>query len=239
MKSISQSQINLFRSCPHAYELSYYYGYVPIMYDPTVMEVGKRVHNVIDKYYKNHYDKSNNEQDILGCVYNLLRNEWDVKLPVEYLVKAHKCICNFAKFELNNNHNPLATKPITEAKIYADDVMGIIDYIDLQNEQFIDWKTNNKAILNYEYKMQAVMYKKLIKSKFDINIKKFRFVFLYPAEFKEVNLNNNNLQQIEQDLIMYKEKIKQAWQTLFFPKEPRTQSVCNYCNYRYYCRKER
>lgn len=235
MKSISQSQINLYKSCPYAYALKYQYGNEPMFYDPTIMYVGKMVHDAADYYYKHCYTKDNDKALILSLTYRHLRDNWDTTLPVEYLKKAYQCLINFAEFEFNNNHD-LATKPITEIKIYAGDIMGIIDYIDLNNQLAIDFKTNARATLSRSYKMQAVMYKKLIKDKFDIELKKFRFQFLFVDEYRDAVFSKPIYKEIEQDLIACKEQIKESWRTLNFPKAPKTKSTCRWCNYRYYCK---
>lgn len=234
MRAISQSQINLYRSCPYAYKLKYLDNCEPMFYDPEVMYVGKMVHDAIDNYYKHCYSKSNDKHNILSLTYRQLRDNWDTKVSVDYLKKAYQCLQNFTEFEANNNHE-LATKPLTEVKIYANDIMGIVDYIDLQNERFIDWKTNAKAGLGYNYKMQAVMYKKLINHQFNIDIENFDFLFLTPNETKTIKFKYMKLDNIEQDLLTCKEQIKEAWRTLEFPKNPRNDSTCKYCNYRFYC----
>ena len=208
-----------------------------MFYDPAIMYVGRQVHDAADYYYKHCYTKDNDKALILSLTYRHLRDNWDTTLKVDYLKKAYQCLINFAEFEFNNNHD-LATKPITEIRIYAGDIMGIIDYIDLSSQLAIDFKTNTKPSLSRSYKMQAVMYKKLIKDKFDIDLKTFRFQFLYVDEFRDVNFSNPKLVEIEQDLISCKEQIKESWRTLNFPKVPKTKSTCRWCNYRYYCKEE-
>ena len=232
MKAISQSQINLYRSCPHAYELSYRYNCEPMMFDPSILYVGRAVHDAIDKYYKHSHTQSTDKALITSLTYKQLRNEWDTTLPVDYLKKAYQCIQNFAEFESNNNSS---SNPMTEIKVVSNGLLGIIDYVDLENEQFIDWKTNARASLGYDYKLQAVMYRLLIKEEFDVDIKKFRFQFLFPNEFREAKFSNSKIMDIEKDLFAFVEQIKESWQTLNFPKKPRLPSTCKYCSYRYYC----
>lgn len=236
MKAISQSQINLYRNCPHAYELKYRYNREPMMYDPSVMEVGKRVHDTIDHYYKNHYVPEHSEQEILNITYNILKNQWDKTLPASYLLKAWKCLITFAKFEISNHEGGIETKPLTEVKIYSEDLMGIVDYLNLNKQKVIDFKTNTKAYLSYENKLQAIMYQKLIKDKFNINIENFGFVFLFiDSEPKDVWLGDPELKDIEKDLYKYRDKIKESWLTMNFPKAPKNENQCSRCDYRFYC----
>jgi len=232
VRAVSQSQINLYRSCPYAYFLQYHLKKQPIMYDPSIMEVGRRVHDAIDAYYKGCYSNETGEENILAETYGILRSEWDTTLPANYLKKAHTCIVNFAKWEANNIGH-LATKPITEIKIYSGDLMGVVDYLDLNKPKAVDFKTNTRAMLNHDYKMQAVMYKLLIKNKFAIDINNFSFLFLFTGETKDVYVNGGTLLEIEKELIMYKDKILESWKTMNFPKQPRTS--CKGCAFKYYC----
>lgn len=234
MKAISQSQINLYRNCPHAYELHYRCGYEAMMYDPAILYVGRSVHEAIDNYYKHCYTKTNDKSHILALTYRQLRDNWDTTMPVEFLKKAYTCLQNFAEFEAQNNHD-LTTKPLTEVKLYADNFMGIIDVVDLVHQRCIDWKTNARASLGYNYKLQAMLYKYLIKHQFDIDLKQFDFVFLAPNEIRTVRFNNPKLKDIAQDIYAYKEAILKSWQTGEFPKQPKTANTCKYCAYRYYC----
>jgi CRISPR/Cas system-associated exonuclease Cas4 (RecB family) len=204
------------------------------MYDPSIMEVGKRVHNAIDSYYKNYYNKEATEENVLATTYGILRNQWDTTLPPEFLKKAHTCVVNFAKWELNNLDG-LATKPITECKIYSGDLMGIIDYLDLSRQRAVDFKTNSRSGISYDNKVQAVMYRKLVYEKFNINIKNFSFMFLFTGETMNVYLDDLKLLEIEKELIMNKDKILESWRTMSFPKEPRTPKGCGNCAYRFYC----
>ena len=234
MNLISQSQINLYRICPHAYELKYRYNCEPMMFDPLVTEVGKKVHEVIDIYYKHYYNSTYRKEEIKNITYNILRNQWDTMLPASLLKKAYLCICNFAKFESENN-GKLATKPLTEVKIYSEDLMGIVDYLDLNKQKAIDFKTNARAGISRNYKLQAIMYQKLIKDRFNINIEKFGFQFLYVDDYKEVSLYDPKLKEIAEELILNKDRIKESWQTMIFPKNPEDKSYCRRCEYRFYC----
>jgi len=227
-RSISQSQINLFKKCPYAYELKYSYHKHPIFFDPSLFEVGSRVHDAIDKYYKGHYTPEFTENEILMEVYNILKYDWDTTLPADYLRKAYQCLQNFAIWEHKNQ-----IQPLTEVKIYAGDLMGIIDYFDIYNKKIIDFKTNTRAFVGYNNKVQAVMYKMLVKEKFDIDIDKFLLYYLYPGEYREVKIKN--VDKIENDIKDNVKKIQEAWRRHHFPKIPKTPKTCNGCEYNYYC----
>jgi len=232
--NISQSQINLYRSCPYAYALRYLYKKEGIWWDPSVVEVGKRVHDAIDAYYKHHYVIYNKPGDILKKVYEILRAEWDTTLPADYLAKAYVCLTNFAEFEMNNINKGIKVKPLTEVHIHANGLYGIVDYIDLNRRKSIDWKTNTRAGIGWANRLQAVMYRKLIREHFKFEISYFTFQYLYVDEPRIVKFDKKT-EQVEIEMYEYIEKIKEAWKTKNFPQEPRTPSACNSCQFHYYC----
>ena len=181
MKNISQSQINLFRDCPYGYALRYIYKKEGIWFDPSIVEVGSRVHEAIDIYYRNHLLLNGPKEEIRDKVYNILRNQWDTTLSVEYLQKAYTCVCNFADFEYNNRKGRRGV-PLTEVKIYSNGLMGIVDYLDLNKPKIVDFKTNTKAGVGYANKMQAAMYGILVKQEYDIELEDFTLQYLFPNE---------------------------------------------------------
>lgn len=203
------------------------------MWDPSIMEVGRRVHDAIDMYYKHHFRTDTNREQILYDVYSVLRKDWDTTLPVEYLKKAYVCLENFSGWESNNLQDKLYTKPLTEVKIPANGFYGIIDYINLKDKVFIDWKTNTRAGLGYSYKIQAVMYKLLIESEFKISVDEFKFLFLFVDDDRKIKLKSKKLAGVEKDIYDFRDKIMKSWKTGDFPKEPRTS--CRGCSYKYYC----
>jgi len=233
MKNISQSQINLFRKCPYAYALRYIYKKEGIWFDPSIIEVGSRVHDAVDRYYRNHLQLNGSVEDIRNKVYEILRSEWDITLPVDYLTKAYTCVCNFAEFEYKNRKGRRGV-PLTEVKIYSNGLMGIVDYLDLNQPKIVDFKTNTKAFVSYDYKMQAAMYKLLVKEEYDIDLTHFTLQFLYPNEIRQIKYDDKLL-SIQRDIEDYVKKIQDAWKNMNFPKEPKTPKTCNSCQYSYYC----
>jgi len=232
--NISQSQINLFGKCPYGYALRYLYKKEPIMFDPSIVEVGSRVHEAINTYYRNHLLLDGTEEQIKDKVYSVLRNDWDTTLPVEFLKKAYICISNFAKFEYSRKKGRRGV-PLTETKIYSDGLMGIIDYLDLNNLDIVDFKTNTKASVSYDNKVQAVMYKMLVKEEYDIDLQHFTLQYLYTNEHRVVEYDKN-IFKIEGYIKKIVKEIKNAWDTGEFPKNPKTPKMCNWCEYRYYCK---
>jgi len=198
------------------------------------MEVGGRVHDAIDIYYRNCFKFETTEEDIRNTTYNLLRGKWDVTLPPEFLKKAYTCVCNFAKFEINNIGKGRISKPVTELKIYSNGMMGIIDYLDLEKPLIVDFKTNTKAGVGQGSRIQAMMYKMLVKDKFNLDIPYLTLEFLFPGENRIVKYDEKTMKSkaIINETI---KEIRKSWDKMDFPKQPKTDKACNWCNYKYYC----
>jgi len=123
---------------------------------------------------------------------------------------------------------------MTEVKIESDGLLGYIDYINLDTMQILDFKTNTKSSISYEYKIQFHMYRRLLKQKYNIDISEFTFLFLYTNEEKTITLTKS-IKKIEDDLDMYINNIRSSWKTDTFEKKPRLKSSCKSCEYRFYC----
>jgi len=232
-RGISQSAIAVYRECPYAYYLKYAFKKEPMFWDPTVLEVGGFVHDAIDKYYKLHFLMTNNPEEILSESYNELKKIWDISFTPEQLKKAYVCLQNHAEFEAENN----GIKPLTEVKIDAGGFFGIIDYIDVQNNKLIDWKTGKYAYLSYDYRMQAHIYKTLFESKFGQTIDHFYFFFLHSNEWRTVKFDSEKQLTVGKEAEKFKNDILDSWDNNDFPKKPRLN--CKNCDYKYYCRVEK
>jgi len=232
---ISQSQINIYRNCPYAYYLSYIKGYEPMGFDPTVMEVGRRVHDAIDIYYRNLFLANGKEDEIFNNVYSILRESWDHMLDVEYLKKAYICLKNFAKLEAEETKKKDYIKPLSELDLRHERFRGKIDRFDLVKMIAGDFKTNTNAVVSYDYKMQAAIYSYLIEKEFGQKIKYFVFYFLYPNETRIIK--TDNLKKILDNAKQYRNSITQSFEDNKFERKPRTKSTCKYCDYKFYCRR--
>jgi len=240
--SVSQSQIHLYRDCPYAYALRYKYKKQGMMWDHEVFNVGRTVHDAIDLYYKTQYSTEETEETIYSKSYAILRNIWAKLIEEEkpkdsaiQLKKASICLRNFAEFEASNINQAIPTKPLTEIKIYSKDLMGIIDYFEPSRPKILDFKTSAYPSVGYKEKIQAVMYKHLVKESYDIDLDFFTFYYLYPNKKRYVKFDAKS-DDIFQDILSYKDNILQSWKTGNFPKKPRTKSMCNSCQYRFYCK---
>ena len=236
MKHISQSQITLFRDCPHKYELKYRYKKQAIMWDPDVFHIGRLVHDTADQYYKHHFTTDTSMEAILALTYDIFKNQFDTTLTADHLKQGHRCLEAFAEFEYANVQSLHPVHPETEVKLYVGDMMGIIDYWDKNEPLAMDFKTGKRPYITYNEKIQGVMYRHLIKETYGIELDDFTFYFLYP-NIKRYLKFNSATDAIHDEMIEYKDLIHSCWKTGKFPKQPRTSNMCKYCEYRLYCDK--
>ena len=223
-----------FRNCPYAW-----YCYLnrkdPMFFNHDVLDIGSYVHNAIDRYYKNHFSNERTKEQILIKVYDILKEIWDLTLPPDGLKKAYNCLENFSDWEYQNIIHGIES-PITEIDVYADGFQGIIDYFNVMTETAIDWKTNTYPVLSHGYKMQSIIYKKLIQSKFNIDIKYFRIFFLYPNSWRIVKYEDPKIKEVEKEVNAIQEKMVNCYKSGNFPKEPKTPKQCKNCLYKFYCK---
>jgi len=206
-----------------------------MFWDHSVLDVGSYVHDSLDDYYRLHYLYYGTYDDILAETYSLLKRRWDTSLSVAQLKQAYVCLENHARFEYKRITEGIATKPLTEIEIDSGGYYGFIDYIDLDNKIAMDWKTGKKAGVYYNYKMQAYIYKILIKGKFGLDLTHFKFFFLFPDEFRLLKYGSGAMKGIADDVTKLRKKVDDAYESGFV-KNPRTPSMCNNCLYKYYCR---
>ena len=205
-----------------------------IWFDPNIMEVGKRVHKAIEYYYKHAYKPDTSEEDILAKSYFFLRREWDNSLPAELLNKSYSCLSNFAKYEADNINRGIRNPPTVELKLVVDGMIGYLDSFNQKVGKACDFKTNTKPSVGYSYKLQATMYKYLLEKTLGMTITSFDFVFLFTGEVKQVRFSKAT-DKILDDIFYYKDCINASWKNDKFEKQPRTKSMCNWCQYKYYC----
>jgi len=231
MRPVSQSRLSVFRECPFRYKLSSIDKLDGIYFSATAMEIGGYVHDALENYYKHNFVYGSSQNDILYYSYNNLKNVWDTTFTTEDFTKAYKCLCNHADWQ--TSYKP-KMHPAAEDDIYSKKWHGIIDFFD--TEMAIDWKTNKCASLSYAYRMQAQIYKWLIESKYNINLKHFHFFFLYPNEWRTVAFDKKKQQEVANDTINLWDAMQSCYDNDEFPKSPRTKSGCNGCPYNFYCK---
>lgn len=232
---ISATQLQTFDDCPYKYYLHYVEKLKPMLFDIHVFDVGTKVHDAIDKYYRTSFGEEKTYEEILYEVYHILRDDWDRFLAPELLKKAYGCIENFASFESKRlKHDSI--KPLTELKIPARGYYGIVDFYNPATQKPIDWKTSKYPSLSRSYKIQAQVYKILLDTKFNLDLDKFYFSFLKSGVFRKVDLKSKKMDEFHDFVIEGKDEIIRAKKLGVFEKKPRTPKMCKWCDYRYYCK---
>ena len=235
MISLSQSGLNAFRNCPFSYKC-YRERKQGMFWDFDILDIGKHVHHGIEKYYKNHFDPDGKKDYILYYSYERFKEVWDFTFPPEYLTKAYNCLENHAIWEADRLKKEIGNCPLVEVETTQNGFHGIIDYVDLAKDKVIDWKTNSYAVLSHEYRIQASIYKILYDAKFDKELTHFYFFFLYPNEWRTVKYDSEKQNKVKEEVMKLKDAVEKCYDDGEFPKEPRTESMCKNCIYKWYCR---
>ena len=199
-RGLSQSAISVYRTCPYAYKLHYIDCFKPIFWEPAYLELGRLVHDAIDYYYRHNYlSAPNSSEDILYYTYKKFTEDWqeiESTMTEDFFLKGYECLQNHATWEYQMIQNGIRTRPLTEIKIPANGFFGILDYVDLNNDAAIDWKTGSYAYLSYDYRMQAAIYKILYDEKFGRNLSHFQFFFLHANQWRTVKYDSEKQQEV-------------------------------------------
>lgn len=239
-RGLSQSAIGLYRTCPYAYKLHYIDRCQPIFWEPAYLEIGSIVHDSIDFYYRHNFlQHANSSEDILYYTYKKLKEDWPESsstMTPEFFLKAYECLQNHAKWEYQLLQRGQRTCPLTELKIPEKGFFGIIDYVDLNNDVVIDWKSGSSAYLSHDYRMQAAIYKVLYDAKFGRNLTHFQFFFLGANQWRTVRYDTEKQEEVLKETLEFKDKIQQAYEDDIWPKEPRLPTECKNCQYKLFCK---
>ena len=234
MTDISQSSLNLYNDCPFAYYLKTL-GLEPMYYNTKGMEVGTIVHDTLDYFYKHVFELGMEEQDIFYHTYEIMKKYWKNDLAQEDFEKIVRCLRNHATWLAKQDFEGV---PLTEGFVKAKQWLGYIDFIYPATNTVIDWKTNTKAVLSKNYRRQAEVYRILVKEKFGMDIEFFLFFFLYNNEWRKVKYDTPAQKKIREEMFHIREQMLEAIKTGKFPKNPRTEKMCKWCPYRFYCKIE-
>lgn len=202
------------------------------------MDTGSFVHESIKSYYWTKFSMDTTPEKILYETYGKLKQIWDTSLEVPLLKKAYDCLVNHSQWEYQNTLKGI-TKPFAEIEIDQNAIQniengyyGFLDYVNLQNSHVIDFKTGVYPAVSYEYRFQAHVYKILFEAKFGVKLKDFHFYYLFPNEWRKISYDNAT--QIsagkECDELLLRILNRE------FPKKPRLENSCRYCDYKYYCK---
>ena len=208
----------------------------PIYWKPELFNVGKWLHIAEEKYYENSYSASPSYEYIFYWMYEELRKVWGDATPEE-LLRAYNMVKNIAKFEFERvNKNPI--KPHIE--LTNTNVAGYYLKVDGFDEQLVypwDLKSSRKPSVGKSGNIQAIVYKFGLDALFGIDLEKFYFHFPCPDKIVEVDFKDKKMEPIFDEVKTAQKEIQKSFRTWKFEKNPRTPSMCNWCELKYYCKK--
>ena len=246
MTAYSHSRIGTFLQCKQKYKFQYINK---IKVDAETIEIflGKRVHETLEKLYKDlQFEKLNTKEDLLAYFDTLWENNWHEKIVVvkeEYNPENYKAMGKRFISEYYNHYKPFNS--LQTIGLETQDLMPLengnqfhirIDRLacDNQGNYYVcDYKTNNqlKAQEELDEDKQLAMYSIWIKQKYP-DAKKVKLVWHFLAHDKEMisERNDEQLQKLKRET---EELIQEIEACKNFPIN--VSKLCNYCQYRQMC----
>jgi len=228
MGPISQSQMNLNESCPHAW---YYYRiHAPsIVRDTSYADLGTVLHKSIAEYYGIIHDNPH-EGEIEGTYKQVLDRHWTQhESNLKALVsRKDKCVANFLNFEKTRmksggNYKPTLVEGNITGIINRIEYRSIVDAYWIDSGTAVDWKTGNKVILEAPDYIQGQVTIMILRS-FGYPVNRFLFVSLLAGTVLE-------LPKVEDAFVEVRAmKMIDHWNKGEFPKNKNPQS-CQWCNW--------
>lgn len=234
-RGVSATQINLGRDCLYKLKLTYVDKCKPINFNPDIFAVGKAYHDSVELYFKEHYLDVPVTNDILYYTYEEFKQLWRTELPIDYFQKAYKCLQNFAKWE--SERAKKLDIPLIELKLDEDGYFGYVDLFQEETGYGMDWKTSTKPSLSKGYKIQGIVYKSMLDSKFKIDMQTFDMNFIFTDVVKTLDFSDKKVEPLFDEVKEIRDKIQQCFKKWTFPKNPRTPNMCKWCKLRYYCKR--
>lgn len=152
-----------------------------------------------------------------------------VKLGVEFHIKQDELLRNrtFAKFKLK------ILKTYPNFYLANDELCGISDLIlECENEIIIiEFKNQNKPILNKGTKLQLLAYSKLASSYFKKPF--YRYILCYGnnLKFKIFDVKHSDLIELEKTL----KEMNKILEKQNFPDSSANQNACEQCEFKNFC----
>ncbi len=247
---LSQSGINMYVGCPHAFYLRYIEKKKPVIEDDSALRLGKSVHAVLEHYYKEINLKTETPDiELVEALKKTAVKYWDRscdakkrdEMNTHMYVWLQFEIQRFKKYKELNILDKFSPVEVEEDIIdYNLRLRGILDKRCIGqtgNNYVIDYKTDKKlpAERNFsgdlkkiddKYKIQAAVNSIVLKTK-DIKLDNFFFQFIrYPSKLLSVPLTPELFIEIE-TLI---NKIRNTTEFI------KNEKNCFYCGMKLYCR---
>jgi putative RecB family exonuclease len=250
MATYSHSRVSTFENCPYKYKLQYVDKVEPDITETIELFMGKRVHETLEKLYKNlKFKKSISKATLL----KFYRDNWEKEYSDDILVvKEELTANNYKKMgkkfieDYYEKYKPF--NQLTILDLETQDIMTLPDgnqwhvridkfaCDDKGNYYVCDYKTNAtmKDQEEADSDRQLAMYSIWVKDKFK-DAKSVKLLWHMLAFNKEVISERTPEQEkkLQEDVMQLIKKIEKAVKEERFP---RNQSpLCNYCGYRNQC----
>jgi len=249
---LSQSGINMFVGCPHAFYLRYIEKKKPIITDDSALRLGKSVHAVLEHFYKNiNLNTDTPETELVEALKKTANEKWDRSIDSRKRdeMNTHMFlwlqfeIQRFKKYKEANKLNIFCPTEVEEdITDYNLKLRGIIDKrcIGMSGNIYcMDYKTDKKLptlqnfkgdlkLIDDKYKIQSAINAMVLRTK-DIKLDNFYFQFVrYPDKLLSVPLTPELFAEVD-------ELVKKIRGTTEFPKNPKG---CFFCGFKLYCKLE-
>jgi len=250
MATYSHSRVSTFEQCPYKYKLQYIEKAEPDIPETIELFMGKRVHETLEKLYKDKKFKKLVSKATLLKFYN---DEWEKEYSNDILVvKEGLSAENYRKMgkkfieDYYDKYKPF--DQLTILDLETQDRMTLKDGSqwhvridkfacdDKGNYYVCDYKTNNKMKDQEEADAdrQLAMYSIWVKDKFK-DCKSVKLIWHMLAFNKEAisERTDEQLKKLEEEVIALIKKIEQATKDKDFPTH--VTALCNYCGFKSQC----
>lgn len=250
MATYSHSRVSTFENCPYKYKLQYIDKVEPEISETIELFMGKRVHETLEKLYK---DKKFKKLVSKATLLKFYKDEWDRQISPDVLVvKEGLTVDNYkkmgAKFieDYYNKYKPF--DQLTILGLETQDRMTLKDGSqwhvridkfacdDEGNYYVCDYKTNAsmKDQEEADSDRQLAMYSIWVKDKF-VDCKSVKLVWHMLAFNKEAvsERSDEQLKKLEEETIALIRKIETATKEKDFPTK--ISALCNYCGFKSQC----
>ena len=246
MVTYSHSRLGTFEQCKYKYKLQYI-DKIKGELDSIEAFMGKKVHEALEKLYKDlKFQKVNSKEELLAFYNKLWEDQWHDKIvivnkeytPDNYKAMGRKFITDYYDHYKPFNHRKIIGLETQDRLNLSDDNQYHIR-IDLLacdkegNYYVCDYKTNNSLKIQDELDedRQLAMYSLWVKQKYP-DAKSVKLVWYFLAFDKEM-ISERNDEQLEQLKKETEDLIKELEACTEFPTN--VTALCSYCPYQRIC----